>query len=256
MTDSQQTAPNRSAIAIRRCTTHAEYRTCVDLQIAVWNFDPLDTVSSHILAVAAETGGQIFGAFDGERMVGFSHSFVGGRNGMLYLHSHMLAVLPEYRNHGVGRLLKMAQRDDALARGINLIEWTFDPLQLLNAYFNIMRLGAVIRRYIPDFYGNSSSPLHANLPTDRLVAEWWLDSPRVHAHLAGKPTSASPGHTIEIPRNMAELRSQHPSEAIEVQKRVRRDFQQYFREGYLVTGFTSGAAEGSYLFERTNAFPL
>ena len=91
----------------------------------------------------------------------------------------MVGVLAEYRDRGVGRLLKLAQREDALARQINRIEWTFDPLQLKNASFNIARLGAIVRHYIPNLYGRTSSPLHAGLPTDRLVAEWWVRSSRV-----------------------------------------------------------------------------
>ena len=99
-------------------------------------------------------------------------------DGKPYLHSHMLGVLAEYRNHGVGRQLKLQQRDDALARGIDLIEWTFDPLEIKNAYFNVERLGAIVRRYLRNQYGASSSPLHGGLPTDRLVAEWWIRKPR------------------------------------------------------------------------------
>src|SRR6202012_2433270 len=101
-----------------------------------------------------------------------------------YLHSHMLAVLPEYRNAGLGRRLKLAQRDDALSRGFDLMEWTFDPLEIKNAYFNLERLGAIARRYNVNQYGITSSPLQGGLPTDRLVAEWWLKSKRVEQLLA------------------------------------------------------------------------
>jgi predicted GNAT superfamily acetyltransferase len=112
-------------------------------------------------------------------MVGFAMALPGYRDGKPYLHSHMLAVLPEFRNAGLGRRLKLAQRDDALARGFDWMEWTFDPLEIKNAHLNIARLGAIVRRYIPDFYGPSTSPLQGGLPTDRLVAEWWLRSGRV-----------------------------------------------------------------------------
>jgi predicted GNAT superfamily acetyltransferase len=116
-------------------------------------------------------------------MVGFAMALPGYRAGKPYLHSHMLAVLPEYRNAGLGRRLKLAQRDDALARGFDLMEWTFDPLEIKNAHLNIVRLGAIARRYMPDFYGPSTSPLQGGLPTDRLVAEWWLRSRRVRRTL-------------------------------------------------------------------------
>src|ERR1019366_5120641 len=111
-------------------------------------------------------------------LVGFAMALPGYRDGKPYLHSHMLAVLPEYRNGGLGRRLKLAQRDDALARGFDRMEWAFDPLEIKNAHLNLVRLGAIVRRYIRDFYGPSTSLLQGGLPTDRLVAEWWLRAAR------------------------------------------------------------------------------
>lgn len=250
MNSSQPSPTQKDPISIRTCNTHAEYRRCVDLQIAVWNFDPIDVVSHHILAVAAETGGQVLAAYEGEHMVGFAQAFAAGKAGKLYLHSHMLAVLPEYQSRGIGRMLKLAQREDALARGIDLIEWTFDPLEVRNAYFNISRLGAIVRRYIPNFYGDSSSPLHANLPTDRLVAEWRLSSPRVVERIAGIPVKTASEVRIVVPRNIGELRKHEPSAAGEIQARIRREFLQSFHEGYAATGFTVDEKEGNYLMER------
>ncbi len=250
MGESLQTRGRSEPVAIRPCEGHNDFRSCVDLQVAVWNFDPLDVVSSHLFSVAAETGGQVLGAYVGERMIGFALAFSASRNGMLYLHSHMLAVLPEYQNHGVGRSLKMAQREDALVRGIDRMEWTFDPLQTLNAYFNVVKLGAIMRRYIPDFYGSSSSPLHANLPTDRLVAEWRLNSPRVAAALADQPMRVSPEVTIAVPRNMSELRGNRLAEGIEIQAKIRQSLQRSFADGFAVTGFSVDESEGRYLLER------
>jgi predicted GNAT superfamily acetyltransferase len=238
---------NTGTIVVRQCTSHAEYRACVDLQVAVWKFAPIDIVSSHIFAVAAETGGQILGAFDNGRMVGFVLSFAANRKGKSHLHSHMLAVLPEYQNHGVGRSLKLAQREEALSRGIDHIEWTFDPMQTLNAYFNIEKLGAVIRRYIPDFYGSSSSPLHAALPTDRVVAEWNLKSRRVCVSLAGEPHDESSQMAIPIPRNIDGLREQQTAVALAQQAQVRSKFLDSFERGCVVTGFKITDAEGKYL---------
>src|SRR5439155_17410182 len=105
------------------------------------------------------------------------------RAGHSYLHSHMLAVRQKYRNSGLGRKVKLFQREDALARGFELIEWTFDPLEIKNAYLNVERLGAIARRYTINQYGITSSPLQGGLPTDRLVAEWWLRSERVNGLL-------------------------------------------------------------------------
>lgn len=251
MTSPQRTTAHPISITIKRCTTHDEYRACVDLQQTVWNFDPIDVVSSHILVVAAETGGEILGAYDGERMIGFAQSFAAERQGKVYLHSHMVAVLPEYQSHGIGRLLKLAQRDATIARGIDRIEWTFDPLETRNAYFNIARLGAIVRRYIPDFYGHSSSPLHANLPTDRLVAEWLLTSSRVRARLERAEEKCTPAISISVPRNMSELRRTQPRVAAEIQARIRREFLDGFDKGYAAVGFTVNEKEGSYLLDKS-----
>lgn len=240
-----------TTISVRHCAGHADYLGCMDLQRAVWNFGVIDVVSHHVLVVAAETGGQVLGAFDGDRMVGFVLAFAATRGGEVHLHSHMLAVLPEFQGRGTGRLLKMAQRDDALARGISLIEWTFDPLQTRNASFNFARLGAIARRYLPDFYGSSSSPLHANLQTDRLLAEWWLTSPRVQAHLAGTTAAgAADGPVISVPRNMDELRQNQPARAAEIQARVRREFSEMFARGYAATGIAMTDTQGNYQLER------
>src|SRR5205807_6359307 len=135
--------------------------------------------------------GQVIGAFDGDLVIGFAMAFPGYKAGRPYLHSHMLAVLPEYRNAGLGRRLKLAQRQEALSRGFDLMEWTFDPLEIKNAHLNIVRLGAIARRYQPDFYGPSSSPLQGGLPTDRLYAEWWLRSPRVRSVLGEEPAASA-----------------------------------------------------------------
>ncbi|HLD78862.1 MAG TPA: GNAT family N-acetyltransferase, partial [archaeon] len=140
-------------IAIRPCTRLEEYDRCVELQRLVWGFADVELVPKDVIVVAGSTGGQVFGAFNGSEMIGFLLSFPGYRDARPYIHSHMLAVLPEYRDAGVGRRLKLEQRTDAMARGLELVEWTFDPLELKNAYFNIERLGAIVRRYIVNKYG-------------------------------------------------------------------------------------------------------
>jgi predicted GNAT superfamily acetyltransferase len=129
--------------------------------------------------VAEKIGGQVIGGFDDGKMVAFAFSLPGARGGRSYLHSQMLAVRREYRNSGLGRQIKLFQRQDALAQGFELIEWTFDPLEIKNSYLNIERLGAIARRYSVNQYGITSSPLQGGLPSDRLVAEWWLKSKRV-----------------------------------------------------------------------------
>jgi predicted GNAT superfamily acetyltransferase len=163
----------------------------------------------------------------------------------------MLGVLKGFRDHGVGRLLKLAQRRDALARAIELIEWTFDPLEIKNAYFNIERLGAVVRRFVFNQYGTTSSHLHAGLPTDRCFAEWHLSSPRVRVLLDGVATGegerAEIVARISIPSDIYTLKEKSPARAREIQKRVSDEFQEHFSKGLAVTAFARTPEAGTYL---------
>src|SRR5690242_10987426 len=161
-----------------------------------------------MFVVASKIGGQIVGAFAGATLVGFALSIPGARDGHTYLHSHMLAVREKYRNVGLGRRLKLAQRDDALARGFELMEWTFDPLEIKNAYLNIEKLGAIARRYQVNQYGLTTSPLQGGLPTDRLIAEWWMKSERVRLLLAtGKKPASETTVSIRVPAEVYEWKS-------------------------------------------------
>ncbi len=232
-------------IAIRPCHNVAEFEEMVELEAKVWDFGDRDLVPSQMYVVANKIGGQVLGAFVGDRMAGFVLAYPGIRDGQPYLHSHMAGVLPEFRDLGIGRRLKLAQREEALARGITLIEWTFDPLQTKNAHFNICRLGVIARRYILDLYGSTSSPLHAGLPTDRLVAEWHLNSRRVLALLANTPLPRF-GNPERIPVVIADS---SPGALAEVQATLRSRFQDLFARGYAVTGFEREEGGGSYLLE-------
>lgn len=232
-------------VTIRPCHTLAEFDEMVELEFRVWEFGERDVVPSQMYVVAAKIGGQIFGAFVENKMAGFALAYPGIRDSKPYLHSHMAAVLPEFRDLGIGRLLKLAQREDALARGISLIEWTFDPLQPRNAYFNLCRLGVVVRRYLIDVYGSTSSPLHAGLPTDRLVAEWYLDSKRVTDIIRGTPRS-KPKVCERIPIVIDESSTQ---DVVETQKVVRKRFQELFAAGYVITSFERAPGGGAYILE-------
>lgn len=241
-------------IHIRVCTALEEYERIVELQRLVWGFADVELVPKDVAVVAASTGGHVFGAFEGGKMVGFLMAFAGFRDGRPYLHSHMLAVLPDYRDSGVGRRLKLRQRQEALGRGLELVEWTFDPLELKNAYFNIERLGAIVRRYIPNKYGRTSSPLHGGLPTDRLVAEWWVRTPRVEAVVGGRTMAHSQNPVrIRVPAAIAELKRTDRVAAEKAQTQVREQFEKWFSQGYAVTGFERDAQGGSYLLEPTPA---
>jgi predicted GNAT superfamily acetyltransferase len=220
-----------TAPVIRACKGIDELEACVALQKEVWNFDDVDLIPLRLFVVATKIGGQVVGAFDEPELIGFAMSIPGTRGGNPYLHSHMLAVRESYRNSGLGRKLKLAQRDDALQRGIRLIEWTFDPLEIRNAWLNIERLGAIARRYNPNQYGLSSSPLQGGLPTDRLVAEWWLDSKRVNAVLAGEAPEAKIEKEIGVPASIYEWKKAGDARAKEIQSANRTEFQKAFARG-------------------------
>ena len=237
------------AIVVRDCETLDEFRQCVAVQRAVWGWEDEDLIPTRFFVVAHKIEGEVLGAFDpAGRLVGFSLAVPALRGATVYLHSHMLAVLPEYRQRGLGQRLKWEQRRKALARGIRLIEWTFDPLELKNAYFNLERLGAIARRYVLNQYGLSSSPLHRGLPTDRLVAEWWLDSPRVVARFNKQalPQEAV-RRRIALPWDLASKSGPSAISLADLQADVRRQFQQAFQEGLAVTGCEYSETAGTYL---------
>jgi predicted GNAT superfamily acetyltransferase len=224
-----------SNVEVRHCSTLAEFEACVELERTVWGEQI--TVPAAIFVVAQHTGGQILGAFERGKLVGFTLALVGNHGGKAFLHSHMTGVLPGHQNQGIGRRLKLFQRQDALKNGISLVEWTFDPLELRNAHFNFVRLGAVARRFIPNCYGITDSELHASLPTDRLIAEWWLDSPRVKDILADNVQPApSQLRFIALPADIGKIKSADRQAAQTIQSRMRDDFQQLFRAGFVATG--------------------
>jgi predicted GNAT superfamily acetyltransferase len=253
-------------IEIRSCAGLDEMEACVELQIETWGYDESDVIPRKTFLLAQKIGGQVIGAFDTEpasgaaqgpakTLVGFAMSLPGikeTQNGpQPYLHSHMLAVRSSHRNRGLGAQLKWEQRREALSRGIRRIEWTFDPLEIKNAFLNIHRLGAISRAYLVDFYGVSSSRLQGGLPTDRLLAEWELDSPRVEGILARRPAAAfSIEERILVPSPTGEWKASEASRqrAVAVQLENRQKFQKAFSRGLAVLGF-SRDQEGNGVFE-------
>src|SRR5579885_699755 len=264
--------PQERTVLIRTCKGMEELDACVQVQIDVWGYSDGDVITRRVFTVTQKIGGQVIGAFDvtdgkadtSETLIGFAMALPAVRNPRSfqdlghpqqqapepYLHSHMLAVEPEYRNSGIGRRLKLAQREDAIARGFRLMEWTFDPLEIKNSFLNIHRLGAIVRRYTPNFYGVSSSRLQGGLPTDRLHAEWWMNSDRVRAIVDGNtPQPARVEQTITVPREIYLLKSssEYHARALEVQTRNRQLFLDAFAKGLAVIGFkTDSHGNGTY----------
>ena len=253
-------------IVIRNCSGFDELEACVQLQIETWGLDPSEVVPRKSFFLAQRIGGQVIGAFDTdlpgampeggpESLVGFAMSLPGVKTGSgeprPYFHSHMLAVREGYRNRSVGGQLKLHQRLEALSRNIRLMEWTFDPLEIKNAYLNIHKLGAIVRCYHVNFYGVSSSRLQGGLPTDRLVAEWHLSSARVAAILADQPRAPlNVQERISVPASIYQWKAseKHRESAMAVQLENRRKFQSAFDRGLVVLGFARDA-EGNGVFE-------
>jgi predicted GNAT superfamily acetyltransferase len=265
-------AGSGAMIVIRSCQGQAELEACVQLQVETWGYDPTDVIPRKAFLVWQKVGGQVIGAFDTElpgagdeggpeSLVGFVLALPGikffAQTGdgpgepRPYLHSHMMAVKKNYRNRGLGVQLKLEQRKDALQRGIRLIEWTFDPLEIKNAFLNIHKLGVVSRSYFVDFYGVSSSRLQGGLPTDRLLAEWELDSPPVEALFARRPAAR---RTIEerilVPASIEQWKTSEATreQAFAVQLENQQKFQNAFSRGLAVLDFSLDA-EGNGVYE-------
>jgi len=228
------------SLVLRKCQGLGELRACLELQKEVWNFSDIELVPLRIFVVAEKVGGQVMGAFEGNELVGFAMAIPGYRAGRSYLYSHMLAVRKDYRNAGVGRRLKLLQREDGMSRGFELMEWTFDPLEIKNAYLNIEKLGAITRRYNENQYGITSSPLQGGLPTDRLVAEWWFRSKRVERMVRGeaKPEFAT-ARSIPVPAQIYEWKASAATRerAHELQAQNRGLFLKAFNDGLSVLGY-------------------
>lgn len=239
-------------IEIRKLTRHLEFAEAVSLQREIWGFQDIELLPLRLFVVADKVGGEVLGAFDTDsagKMVAFCLCIPGLKpGGRTYLHSHMLGVLEAYRNTGLGRKLKLKQRDNALARGIELIEWTFDPMEIKNAYFNIERLGVVVRRFVHNQYGTTSSHLHGGLPTDRLIAEWWIRTPRAEAIGSGRPFQRNLTEArVNVPAEISQLRVENPEQAKEIQASIAEQFDRHFQAGLSVIGFEKTNEAGIYL---------
>jgi predicted GNAT superfamily acetyltransferase len=243
-------------VTVRHCHGLDEFSACFEIQRTVWGSADADLVPLPLFVVAAETGGQVLGAFTEDRLVGFTLALAALRGRTPFLHSHMTAVLEPWRDRGVGRSLKLLQREDALSRGIELIEWTFDPLQIKNAYFNLVRLGAIARRYVVNMYGTLTSPLQAGLPSDRLLAEWQLSSARVRRAVAAPPERKSAAVSsrgkivrVRIPLELSELRHTRPDEAVRMQAEIRQEFEYWLNLGYAAVSVKVEGQGGEYLLQ-------
>jgi predicted GNAT superfamily acetyltransferase len=266
---------------LRDLTTIDEFRQIVELERQIWGVDYDDVVTVPILTVTVKRGGVLIGAFDGSRIVGFVYSLPGIKDGKPIQWSHMLGVLDEYRSAGLGRTLKLEQRQRSLEIGCDLVEWTYDPMQAANAHLNFVKLGAVVEEYAIDVYGESTSRLHKGTPTDRFIAQWWIREPHVvrrieststvairtkeaaDAPLANQTRTAGKwlaceayqlGRSerriwVEIPTGFTEMQVEDPKLALDWRMTTRAIFTNYFDRGYRAVDFVldKPSGRGRYL---------
>jgi len=231
-------------IRIREIDDVAEMHAVEELQKEVWGIPDLDVVPLTHLVAAKEAGGVLIGAFDGGVLVGFVYGFPSFERGQLAHHSHMLAVKPAYRNFDLGRRLKFAQRDHVMGQGIELISWTFDPLQSLNAHFNFNKIGVIADRYLPDFYGQDAASFLHQTGTDRLWVSWFVSGER------RDPIAGEDQVVIEIPSDINALMQHSPETAMKWRAETRRAFTEALKAGYIVTSFVRDQKVGKYLLNR------
>lgn len=270
-------------MTIRPLHTIPEFREVIALEQEIWGTAlPEDAVGIPLLVATLKRGGILLGAFDGGRLVGFVYSFSGVKDGRPTQWSHMLGVRPECRGSGIGRDLKLEQRRVSIALGVDLMEWTFDPLVAVNARLNLSRLGAVVEEYAVNVYGDSTSPLHRGAPTDRFIAQWWMRSPRVEALISGgRPAAGAepfrharrvngverqgdwlvcsgcdlsrrePQLAVTIPAGFTAMLARQPDVAYYWRMASRQIFSAYLPRGYRVTDFSfePGADRGTYLLQ-------
>jgi predicted GNAT superfamily acetyltransferase len=274
---------------IRPIQAHEEYRAVEQLQREVWGLEEVEVVPDHLLLTAHKNGGLVLGAFEispqgeGERLIGFVFGFVGlSPQGGVKHCSHMTGVAPNYQNQNLGYRLKLAQREHVLAQGLDLITWTFDPLESRNASLNFRKLGATCQSYMRDLYGSMRDALNVALPSDRFQVDWHIASIHVVDRLSGKWSSPSlsalgaegvpllnpplPGDParpaevpfpiqgarllIQIPADFQSIKAVNMGLARDWRLQTRDLFEAAFAEGYVVTDLLFESGLSYYLLEK------
>jgi len=225
---------------IRPLSEMAEFQACVELQRKTWGSADIDIMPARYFVTSTHIGGLVLGAFEGDQLVAFVNATPALRDGVVYWRSHMLAVARDHWNSGLGAQMKLAQREHALQRGFHLIEWTYDPLESKNAHLNIRKLGAIVRRYYVNLYGTTTSALQQGLDSDRVIAEWRLDKPRVKVECEAR--------RVFIPADLQSLKTQSLKSAQDVQQRVREQFLKNIADDYFVADFQRTDEWSEYLF--------
>ncbi|HVG22371.1 MAG TPA: hypothetical protein VNI02_25255 [Blastocatellia bacterium] len=247
-------------VIIRECVSIDDFQQCIELERAVWKDDDIGIMPIRLYMISKACKAPTIGAFDRSgRLVGFVHTMLALVGRDVVYHSHLAAVVEDLRHKDIGYRMKLAQRQFALEAGIPLIIWTFDPLQSRNAHLNINKLGAIIRRYEVNYYGEGlSSIFDSGVPSDRIFAEWWVASPHVEAALAGKrPQSPVSNASVTIPDDINVVRACSVEDHLQWRLKVREDFLRHIGNGLIARGFARDPrnAQSRYLFgEDENQF--
>jgi predicted GNAT superfamily acetyltransferase len=243
------------SIEVRPLKSPQEFRQAIEVQRSAWGMPDLEVIPTRILIAISRNSGIVLGAFDGDRLIGYSFGFLARDKYGLYLYSHHTGVAKEYEGQGVGFLLKMKQREYALKMGLSRIKWTFDPLQARNSYFNFTKLGAVARVFYQNYYGELFDELNYGLPTDRVVAEWFIKSKRVENRSSGKIVAPAledaqvslevyrgrprlvrvyaPKVILKIPSDINKVKARNPRLALSWRMSLRRALSFYLGKGYI-----------------------
>src|SRR4051812_31760526 len=244
-------------LEIRECTSLDEFEECVQIQREVFALPEAELSPVRHLVVTKNAGGFVIGAYDGERLAGFVLSVPAFLRGERAFYSHMTGVRAEYQSLGVGARLKWAQHDRSLAEGVKYVKWTFEPVKTRNAYFNLEKLGAIVREYKPNFYGTDyATSAHVGqsigLESDRLFAEWHLESPKVRSLAAGEQykQTQEPEAVVEIMNDWYGLVKSEPEKALAEQHRIRDEFTAAFGRGLVTRGFRRDEERPAYLLYR------
>lgn len=239
-----------SDVTIRECSSIQDFQQCIELERAVWKDEDIGIMPIRLYLISKSCNAPTFGAFDSSgKLVGFVHTMIALMKGRVLYHSHLAAVLEEWRHKDIGLRMKLAQRQHAIDAGVPVIIWTFDPLQSRNAHLNINKLGAIIRRYEVNYYGRGfSTVFDPEVPSDRVVVEWWVRSPHVESVLAGnRPHPGADSNAVVIPEDIGKIRKRSSEEYLEWRLRVREDFQSKLAAGLIARGFEREGGTSRYL---------
>jgi predicted GNAT superfamily acetyltransferase len=237
-------------IAIRECSSVADFKQCIELERAVWKDDDIGIMPIRLYMISKACNAPTIGAFESSgQLVGFVHTMIALIDNHVVYHSHLAAVIENLRHKDIGYRMKLAQRQHAINAGVALIIWTFDPLQSRNAHLNINKLGAIIRRYEPNYYGEGlSTVFDSQVPSDRIFAEWWVSSPHVESVLAGnRPRIEGQAESVLIPEDINKVRAASIEEHLKWRMQVREAFQTKLTGGLIVRGFERADGTSRYL---------